>query len=261
MGGLVGNHSEGQCSCELLAHFGRCAAHAGRPRDGGGVVTPSCSVAVLEVNQLLQNKVVQQQAGHFQVIDREQALVEQLDDFWGPLEAPDNWTESSATGHPHTPSSKLAGVAVSDVGWHSWHQLAALGGTFAHDQKHGAEVAKGMLLLAFWVDLSGGFVGILGAVEGSVEGRQESSPPRDSKAGVLALANERLKLFELTVALAKGGCDGLSDGFDFSGRQFHRAVQAIKDPSQDFLASFPDAFSPQHQLFLGDWGLASVACG
>ena len=168
-------------------------------------------MTVLQVNQLLQNKIVEKEARHFKVVDGQAALLEQLDNVGWPFESPDNRPKNFAARQPDAPSSKFAGVAVSNVGWHPWNELAAECGPFAHDQKHGSEVSEGMLLLAVWVDLGGRLVGIFGAVEGAVEGGEEGGAARDSEASVLAFADQRLKLFDFAVPFSERGGDGLPD--------------------------------------------------
>jgi hypothetical protein len=78
-------------------------------------------VLVFEVDEQFQHEIVEEEAGHFQVVDGQVALGvgpgnEPSLDIGGPFEAPDNGLNVLVPADPHATGSALAGVAKTDVG-------------------------------------------------------------------------------------------------------------------------------------------------
>jgi len=87
---LVGDHAECQGPGELLADGGLRAVHPHGPGDSGCVITPGGGVGMVEIHNLFQDEVVDQDGGHFQVIDCERAVGYPGYNFGGEFEAPDH---------------------------------------------------------------------------------------------------------------------------------------------------------------------------
>jgi hypothetical protein len=82
---------------EARANKGSSAFEPGCPGDSGSVVTPgSCVFVFKSVNDLFQNKVVEEQSRHFQIVYSEvtggvTGRFQSFTDIRRPLNAPKNW--------------------------------------------------------------------------------------------------------------------------------------------------------------------------
>ena len=129
------------------------------PGDGGGVVTPNCQLGVGEVEHGVQKQAVEEDAGHFEVVDGEVAAVGSGDDVLGPRQAPHHGMQGAGACQPGAPDPVFGSIHVANVGREVRHQLCTLGGVGADNvnMARRSEMAchwgdSGWMMMAAWLD-------------------------------------------------------------------------------------------------------------
>ena len=216
---------------------------------------------MVEIEDLVEDEIVDEDGCHFEVIDGEDVGFHPCDDVWGPSESPNAGMDGAGAGSPDSAGAKLAGIGVANEGRQTGEELDAFGGPIANDFEHGLEVGNGVSLGGVGMDVDGGLGGGVCAVEESIEGGQEGGAPGDGMTGMLTLPKEGLEGFAVHFAVAEELVAGIAEGLDFAGGEFNGALDAIKDPAQDFLAGGPDALPLEDEFLLGDGIFAVMPCG
>ena len=259
--GLCDHESQRESAGKLLADGGALAAHLGHPGHRGSVVAPHCGLNVVDRHEPLQHEELEEDAGHFEVVDGDQPGVHGLDNLGGPCEAPHHRAQGVGTGEPDASRPVLACVAESDKVGEAGDELGAGGGAFADFGKDGAQVSQGLGLGRPGMNANDRLLAPVGGFEDAVEGCQQCGAAGHSEGGVLALSHERPEVGEGHGPFAEELLGQFAEGFEFLGGELDGSVEAIKDPPEDFLACVPDAFLVEDQFLVGDGVFSGVPGG
>ena len=254
-------HDQGQGAGELLsdAQFG--AVHFGGPGDGRGVVTPDCELEVAQVQEMIEDQIMKQDARHFKVVDGEVLGFDPGDDVWGPGQAPDKGVDVVCAGKPDAPDPMLAGVGVADERRRAGNELGTEGGPIAHHLEHETEVGNGFGGGCVGVEVDGVLVQRFRGMEEAVKWREQCLATRNAQASVLAFAKEGFECLAVHVAGSEEVVACGAQSCDFAGGQLDGLVCPIKEPSQNFFACVPDTFTLKNEFLVGNGVLAVVASG
>ena len=92
-------------------------------------------------------------AGHFEVVDGELALFGEFHDVWWPFDAPDNGSDGLGSRHPDAACAVLAGITVAHVVGFLGDELAAVDGVLRKELEHGAQIFESVELGGVGVEL------------------------------------------------------------------------------------------------------------
>ena len=203
---------------------------------------------------------MQQQGSHFKVVHSEVSIrvacgAEALGDVLWPLHSPDNRMETLFAAQPDPSSAMFAGITEANEVRPAGDKLAALGGSAGNQFDSSQEVSEcRMGSRASWEGdpcCAACFEGcVLG--EKAVKGAEESLSIGNCQAGMLEFAQDGLEVLEGGTVLTENflGCQSVF--LQLAWGEFNGAMDAIKDPPQNFFPEGPNSF-PCMQLLETDW--------
>ncbi len=251
---------EGECTHQLLTNEGLAGGEAVGPGHCGGVVTPCCCMLVQEIwDEVFQDQTLEQHASHLKVIDGEVSIGigwgnKPGSDVCWPFDTPDSGVNSFRAAEPNSTCTPFASITEPDEVRPSRHKLGTVGWAVGNHLENGLEILKHSVGIRASRHLD---VAVLLAVvsvfgEKMVEGPQQTFAIGYGKACMLEFSQKGLKLMEGGMLGVQHLLDGSANLLQLAWGQLNGAVDAIKDPAQDFFVESPDPFTLT-KFLEGDW--------